>query len=42
MKRLNVMISDESFEIIKEYQEKNKFSKRDDAVDAYIKGVEQK
>ena len=37
MQRINVMISDESKAILYRYQEKKRFSKMDDALDAFIK-----
>lgn len=37
MQRINVMISDESKAILLKYQEKNKHSKLDDALDMLIK-----
>ncbi len=35
-KRFNVFVSEEAYEIIKEYQKKNNFTNRDMALDKFI------
>ena len=37
MKRLSIVISDEDFQILKNYQETKKISTRDEAVDTFLK-----